>query len=129
MKKGFPISSINATVLIFAIFAFCVSIFSSQIYAQDGSENAQMFRKNCERLHQAYSSGSILEGEYWFTTEEEERAPFFDGVIAYCNFCDEDAGDITFDGHVMKVTPNPKIVNSAFLRLYCISKVARHCLP
>ena len=102
MKKRCPISSINATILIFAIFAFCVSIFSSQIYAQSGSENAQLFRKNCERLHQAYGSGSISEGEFWFTTEEGERSPLYERVIAYCklfvgNQVSEIVDDVTID--------------------------------
>ncbi|MBI4452828.1 hypothetical protein HY637_05330 [Candidatus Woesearchaeota archaeon] len=102
MKNRFPISSINATILIFAIFAFCVSIFSSQIYAQGESESAQLFHKNCERLHQAYGSGSILDGEYWFTTEEGERSPLFEGVIAYCKLfvgyqVSEIVDDVTID--------------------------------
>lgn len=82
--------------------------------------------KNLSRLELPvadFVKNKVKKGDIFFT-----RSSITPEGIAYCNFCDEDAGDITFDGHVMKVTPNPKIANSAFLRLYCISKVARKYL-
>lgn len=65
----------------------------------------------------------VKKGDIFFT-----RSSITPDGIAFCNFCNEEADDITFDGHVMKLTPNPKIINPAFLRLYCISKVARKYL-
>ena len=102
MKMRCPISLIKDAVLIVTIFTFCASVFSSHVYAQSESENAELFLKNCERLHQAYSSGSISEGEYWFTTEEGERSPLYEGVIAYCklfagNQVSEIVDDVTID--------------------------------
>lgn len=45
--------------------------------------------------------------------------------IAHCNINLDMSDEITFDGHVMKISPNQKIIFPEFLRLYCISYQAR----
>jgi hypothetical protein len=82
--------------------------------------------KNLSRLQLAqtdFMKNKVKKGGVFFT-----RSSITPDGIGFCNFCNDDANDITFDGHIMKVTPNPEIANSAFLRLYCISKTARKFL-
>jgi len=45
--------------------------------------------------------------------------------IAQCNINLSEYDDITFDGHVMKLSPKKDLVNPSFLRAYCLSKHAR----
>lgn len=45
--------------------------------------------------------------------------------IAYCNINLDKSEDITYDGHIMKVSPNQEIAYPPFVRLYCISHLAR----
>ncbi len=45
--------------------------------------------------------------------------------IAHCNINLDQSEDITYDGHIMKVSPNQKIIFPPFLRIYCISNLAR----
>jgi len=70
-----------------------------------------------------FARNKVKKGDVFFT-----RSSITPDGIAYCNFCNEAADDITFDGHIMKITPNPKIISSAYLRLYCISPEARKYL-
>ena len=45
--------------------------------------------------------------------------------IAHCNINLDNSEDITFDGHIMKLSPNQEIIYPKYLRLYCISHLAR----
>lgn len=45
--------------------------------------------------------------------------------IAHCNINLDDNEDITYDGHIMKISPNQEIIYPLFLRLYCCSHIAR----
>jgi len=45
--------------------------------------------------------------------------------IAHCNINLDNREDITFDGHIMKLSPNQEIIYPKYLRLYCISNLAR----
>jgi type I restriction enzyme S subunit len=45
--------------------------------------------------------------------------------IAHCNIYPEDSDNVTYDGHIMKVSPNKSLVDPNFLRFYCLSEKAR----
>ena len=45
--------------------------------------------------------------------------------IAHCNICLTNANDITYDGHLMKISPNTSIVEPIFLALQCLSDLGR----
>ena len=45
--------------------------------------------------------------------------------IAHCNICLSNADDITYDGHLMKISPNTLMVEPIFLVLQCLSDYGR----
>jgi type I restriction enzyme S subunit len=45
--------------------------------------------------------------------------------IAYCNINLSHDDDITYDGHLMKIRPNARLVNAEYLARYCLSDFAR----
>ena len=45
--------------------------------------------------------------------------------IAHCNINLSNDHDITFDGHIMKLSPDQDIVDPIYLRLYCLTERAR----
>ncbi|RZL05801.1 MAG: restriction endonuclease subunit S, partial [Pedobacter sp.] len=67
-----------------------------------------------------FKNNKVLKGDIFFT-----RSSIKLEGIAYCNINLEDADDITYDGHIMKLSPNDEIVLPEYLRLYCISYRAR----
>lgn len=67
-----------------------------------------------------FTKNKVMQGDLFFT-----RSSLKLEGIAFCNICLEDANDITYDGHIMKITPNKEIIYSPYLRLYCIGTQAR----
>lgn len=45
--------------------------------------------------------------------------------IAFCNINLSTNEYLTYDGHIMKISPNPKVINSKYLVYYCLSNFAR----
>ncbi len=70
-----------------------------------------------------FARNKVKKGDLFFT-----RSSITPEGIGFCNFCDEESDDITFDGHIMKISPNPKVTFPPFLRLFCISKISRRYL-
>jgi type I restriction enzyme S subunit len=45
--------------------------------------------------------------------------------IAHCNICLNDSENLTYDGHLMKITPNKSLVAPIYLALQCLSDAGR----
>ena len=45
--------------------------------------------------------------------------------IAHCNICLNDSENLTYDGHLMKITPNKSLVEPIYLALQCLSDAGR----
>lgn len=68
-----------------------------------------------------YERNKVKWGDIFFT-----RSSLKLEGIAYCNINLEEEGDIIYDGHIMKISPNQQICFPPYLRLYCISHIARN---
>ncbi|MDT3740740.1 MAG: restriction endonuclease subunit S [Candidatus Kapabacteria bacterium] len=67
-----------------------------------------------------FSKNKIISGDIFFT-----RSSLKLEGIAHCNICIEDAEDITYDGHIMKITPNTDFIIPIFLKMFCNTLIAR----
>lgn len=67
-----------------------------------------------------FEKNKVKKGDLFFT-----RSSIKPEGIAFCNICLEEADDITYDGHIMKITPNNELIEPLFLRTYCIGFEAR----
>jgi type I restriction enzyme S subunit len=46
--------------------------------------------------------------------------------IAHCNINLDNSDDLIYDDHIMKMTPDKKQVNPKFIRLFCLTNIARN---
>jgi len=67
-----------------------------------------------------FSKNKVEKGDVFFT-----RSSLKLEGIAYCNINLSESDDLTYDGHIMKVSPNSEIINAEFLANYCLSNFAR----
>ncbi|MBN2424725.1 MAG: restriction endonuclease subunit S [Calditrichaceae bacterium] len=67
-----------------------------------------------------FKRNQVLQGDIFFT-----RSSLKLEGIAHCNINLSNYNNVTFDGHVMKISPNKKLVDPLYLRLYCLTNRAR----
>ena len=81
----------------------------------DSSKLSQLCIDNIE-----FERNKVKWGDVFFT-----RSSLKLEGIAHCNINLDISEDITFDGHIMKLSPNQELIYPKYLRLYCISHLAR----
>ncbi|SET23816.1 Restriction endonuclease S subunit [Oceanobacillus limi] len=67
-----------------------------------------------------FNKYKVLKGDIFFT-----RSSLKLEGIAHCNINIDSDSKLVFDDHIMRVRPNINLVNPYFLKLYCLSRVAR----
>lgn len=63
---------------------------------------------------------NVIKGDIFFT-----RSSLKLEGIAHCNIFDSDENDVIFECHIMRIRPIVTRINPKFMRLYCISQLAR----
>lgn len=82
--------------------------------------------KKVERVEvplQDYKKYKAIKGDLFFT-----RSSLVLSGIAKCNILREEKEPTVFECHVMMLRPNPQIVYSDYLALYCLTSTARNLL-
>jgi len=67
-----------------------------------------------------FSKNRVIEGDVFFT-----RSSLKLEGIAFCNINLSQSGDLTYDGHIMRIRPNQDVIEPEFLAYYCLSNFAR----
>ena len=67
-----------------------------------------------------FNNKRVYWGDIFFT-----RSSIVLEGIAFSNINFDDSNDLTFDGHVMKITPDQEICYPPYLRFFCISNPGR----
>lgn len=88
------------------------------LYNEPNLDTSKLLRLDIESKE--FERNKVKWGDIFFT-----RSSLKLEGIAHCNINLDASEDITYDGHIMKISPNQNIVYPPFLRFYCISSVAR----
>jgi type I restriction enzyme S subunit len=76
-----------------------------------------------DATHNEIKSFKVQRGDLFFT-----RSSIVPSGIAYCNIFYEESTVAVFDSHLIRVRPDPKVMNANFLYLNCIANHSRKFL-
>ncbi len=96
------------------------------INVADMYKSAPIYKSSLELFEATLNekkSFKVNSGDLFFT-----RSSVVPSGIAFCNIFEEDKAEVVFDSHLIRVRPNPEIVDARFLYLNCIAKHSRNAL-
>lgn len=88
------------------------------MYQEFGFEGEAL--KRLELSEPEFKKNRVRWGDILFT-----RSSLVLEGIAHCNVCLIDADDITYDGHIMKVSPDTSVIEPIFFAMHCLSNFGR----